>query len=175
MLNLFVSLRFLLAGATCLRVPLETVAGESLDGMVSRSFLLSLWWQNLKAHPNAEACTGTTRFRVRAREARDLERELLWDKLVARDPSYAEYQRRTKRRIPVVVLQPTKRGAKAGRASRATPRRRRSSARHRRWRRRLALVARRSRRSRLRCGGRRAPARPGRSQVRSHRSAQAAG
>ena len=33
-----------------------------------------LWWQNLKAHPNAEARTGTTRFRVRAREARDLER-----------------------------------------------------------------------------------------------------
>ena len=47
MLNLFVSLRFLLAGATCLRVPLETVAGESLDVMISRSFLLALWWQNL--------------------------------------------------------------------------------------------------------------------------------
>ena len=47
MLNLFASLRFLLAGATCLRVPGEAVAGESLNGRISRSFLLSLLWQNL--------------------------------------------------------------------------------------------------------------------------------
>ena len=66
-----------------------------------------LWWRNLKANPDAEVRTGTTHFKVRAREAQATERELLWDKVVARDPSYAEYERRTKRRIPVVLLEPT--------------------------------------------------------------------
>ena len=47
MLTLFVSLRLLLAGDACLRVPWEMVAGESLNGRISRSFLLSLLWQNL--------------------------------------------------------------------------------------------------------------------------------
>ena len=47
MLNLFVSFRLLLAGAAHLRVPGVAVAGESLNGRISRSFLLSLLWQNL--------------------------------------------------------------------------------------------------------------------------------
>ena len=64
-----------------------------------------LWWQNLKAHPDAEVRVGTTRVSVRAREADGVERELLWDKIVARDASYAAYEGRTKRRIPVVVLE----------------------------------------------------------------------
>jgi deazaflavin-dependent oxidoreductase (nitroreductase family) len=63
------------------------------------------WWRNLKAHPNAEVIAARTRFKVRARETHGTERQLLWDKIVARDPAYAEYQRRTKRRIPVVVLE----------------------------------------------------------------------
>lgn len=66
-----------------------------------------LWWRNLKANPDAEVLTGTKRVRVRPREADGVERELLWDKVVARDASYAEYERRTKRRIPVVLLEPT--------------------------------------------------------------------
>lgn len=66
-----------------------------------------LWWQNLKAHPEAHVRTGTRRFRVHAREAQATERQLLWDKLVARDARYAEYERRTKRRIPVLLLEPT--------------------------------------------------------------------
>ena len=49
MLNLFVSLRFFLAGDAHLRVPWEgeAVAVEALNGRISRSFLLSLLWQNL--------------------------------------------------------------------------------------------------------------------------------
>ena len=64
-----------------------------------------LWWQNLKAHPDAEVRTGTTRFAVHAREAEGTERQLLWDRVIQRDPAYAEYEQRTKRRIPVVVLE----------------------------------------------------------------------
>jgi len=65
-----------------------------------------LWWQNLKTHPDAEVRIGRKRVKVRAREARDTERQLLWARIVERDPSYAEYARRTKRRIPVVLLEP---------------------------------------------------------------------
>jgi deazaflavin-dependent oxidoreductase (nitroreductase family) len=65
-----------------------------------------LWWQNLKAHPEAEVRTGTKRFAVRAREAEGVERQILWRKIVERDPAYADYERRTTRRIPVVVLEP---------------------------------------------------------------------
>ena len=66
-----------------------------------------LWWQNLKAYPDAEIRIGPKRVAVHAREAHDTERQLLWAKIVERDQSYAEYQRRTKRRIPVVLLEPS--------------------------------------------------------------------
>ncbi len=46
-----------------------------------------------------------TRVRVRAREAEGVERERLWARLVETDPAYAEYQERTKRRLPVVALE----------------------------------------------------------------------
>jgi len=42
---------------------------------------------------------------VEAREAEGDEREQLWNQVVARQSDYAEYQTRTKRRIPVVVLE----------------------------------------------------------------------
>jgi len=65
-----------------------------------------LWWQNLRAHPDAEVRIGPKRVAVHAREAHDTERQLLWTKIVERDLSYAEYERRTKRRIPIVLLEP---------------------------------------------------------------------
>jgi len=37
------------------------------------------------------------------------ERERLWRAIVAQDASFAEYERRTARRIPVVVLEPVRR------------------------------------------------------------------
>ena len=64
------------------------------------------WWQNLKAAPEASVLLDGKRSRVRAREADGAEREALWNRLVATDPTYIEYQQRTKRRLPVVVLDP---------------------------------------------------------------------
>ena len=64
------------------------------------------WWRNLKANPDAEVRIGGKRVRVRAREADGAERERLWTRVVAKDPAYAEYQQRTKRRLPVVLLEP---------------------------------------------------------------------
>lgn len=67
------------------------------------------WWLNLLDDPRAEVQTGTDRHPVTARELDGPERERLWARIVATDASYAEYERRTRRRIPVVALerQPT--------------------------------------------------------------------
>lgn len=64
------------------------------------------WWLNLQAEPAATIRRGRRVERVRAREADGQERENLWRRIVAIDPAYAEYQRRTARRIPVIVLEP---------------------------------------------------------------------
>jgi deazaflavin-dependent oxidoreductase (nitroreductase family) len=64
------------------------------------------WWHNLKAHPVTTAQVGGERRPVRAREAEGEERERLWKRAVEVYKPYESYQRRTKRRIPVIVLEP---------------------------------------------------------------------
>ncbi|MCW2965077.1 MAG: ddn 2 [Actinomycetia bacterium] len=63
------------------------------------------WWLNLEANPNAELLTGRTRRTVTARNAAPDERARLWAELTSRAPGYLEYERRTNREIPVVILQ----------------------------------------------------------------------
>jgi F420H(2)-dependent quinone reductase len=64
------------------------------------------WWINLRANPETAVQVGGERRRVRAREAEGEERERLWKRVVEVWPDYENYQRRTERRIPVVVLEP---------------------------------------------------------------------
>lgn len=64
------------------------------------------WWLNLLADPRARVQVGGRIVDVRAREAEGDERERLWRAIVAQEASFAEYERRTTRRIPVVVLEP---------------------------------------------------------------------
>jgi deazaflavin-dependent oxidoreductase (nitroreductase family) len=64
------------------------------------------WYLNLEAHSVAEAQIRRERRRVTARTTIGAERERLWTRLVKIDPSYAVYERRTARQIPVVVLEP---------------------------------------------------------------------
>jgi deazaflavin-dependent oxidoreductase (nitroreductase family) len=63
------------------------------------------WYLNLQGQ-EAEVQVGRDRRRVRARDAEGDERERLWAEMVALWPDYEEYQRKTTRRIPVVVLEP---------------------------------------------------------------------
>lgn len=63
------------------------------------------WYLNLQAHPLAEIQIGGEARRVRARTTIGAERERLMREFVTRDRSYAEYQRRTARPLPVVVLE----------------------------------------------------------------------
>lgn len=63
------------------------------------------WYLNLQGQ-EAEVQIGRERRRVRARDAEGERRERLWAQMVALYPPYADYQQRTTRRIPVVVLEP---------------------------------------------------------------------
>jgi F420H(2)-dependent quinone reductase len=65
-----------------------------------------LWYLNLVANPDAEVEIGTDRIPVRARTASPAEKGRLWPRLLEIYPDYADYQRRTERQIPVVVLEP---------------------------------------------------------------------
>ena len=64
------------------------------------------WFHNLKANPDATVQIGRERRPVRARVATDAEHERLWPKAVETYSGYATYQARTKRRIPLVILEP---------------------------------------------------------------------
>lgn len=64
------------------------------------------WWLNLQSEPRATVRLGGTTHDVVAREAIPAERERLWAQITARAPGYLDYQRRTARRIPVVLLEP---------------------------------------------------------------------
>ena len=62
------------------------------------------WYYNLLAHPNASVEVGTEQFDVEAHPAEEPERTRLYAKMVARMPGFADYERKTTRVIPVVVL-----------------------------------------------------------------------
>ena len=63
------------------------------------------WYHNLQGQ-EAEIQVGRERRRVRAREAEGEERDRLWAHMVSLYPAYDSYQKKTSRRIPVVVLEP---------------------------------------------------------------------
>jgi deazaflavin-dependent oxidoreductase (nitroreductase family) len=64
------------------------------------------WWLNLEANSHAELQDGRVRRAVTARNADPDERARLWAEVTSRAPGYLEYERRTTREIPVVILQP---------------------------------------------------------------------
>jgi len=63
------------------------------------------WWLNLKAQPEATVQIGDTVMRIRAREASEEEKNLLWPRFVDMYADYEVYQQRTTRKIPVVILE----------------------------------------------------------------------
>jgi len=63
------------------------------------------WYLNLDADPNVHVQIKGDRFAARARTAEGEERERLWRTMAEIWPPYDEYQRRTEREIPVVVLE----------------------------------------------------------------------
>jgi len=64
------------------------------------------WLHNLRANPEATIEVGTATADVRARVAEGAERERLWTRQKELMPGFADYERKTSRQIPVVVLEP---------------------------------------------------------------------
>jgi deazaflavin-dependent oxidoreductase (nitroreductase family) len=65
------------------------------------------WFHNLSAEPNVEIQVGRERIAVRARVAAGEERSRLWARADdVNQGQYTIYQSRTRRSIPVVVLEP---------------------------------------------------------------------
>jgi deazaflavin-dependent oxidoreductase (nitroreductase family) len=65
-----------------------------------------LWFTNLEKTPEALVEVRREKHPVRARVATEEERAALWPELVKMYPAYADYEKRTERRIPVVILEP---------------------------------------------------------------------
>ena len=63
------------------------------------------WYRNLEADPNVEVQIKGDRFAAMARTATPDEKPDLWKTMAATWPAYDDYQRRTEREIPVVVLE----------------------------------------------------------------------
>ena len=63
------------------------------------------WYLNLVANPEVGVQVKADVFRARARTAAGEERERLWRLMNLEWPYYDEYQTRTEREIPVVVLE----------------------------------------------------------------------
>jgi len=63
------------------------------------------WFHNLKANPDTVVELGTATIDVHAREAEGDERDRLWKTQKQLMPGFAEYEDKTDRTIPVVVLE----------------------------------------------------------------------
>jgi deazaflavin-dependent oxidoreductase (nitroreductase family) len=66
------------------------------------------WYHNLLAHPDVEIEVGTETIPVRAVEiTSDQVREALFARQVERRPGFADYPKKSNRRIPVIALERT--------------------------------------------------------------------
>lgn len=63
------------------------------------------WLYNLKANPDVQVEVGTETVDVKARITDDEEREPIWEQQKKDMPGFAEYEKKTSRKIPVVILE----------------------------------------------------------------------
>jgi deazaflavin-dependent oxidoreductase (nitroreductase family) len=63
------------------------------------------WYRNLQAHPDVTVQIKGERFKARARTATPDEKPDMWRHMTEVWPAYDEYQEKTEREIPVVVLE----------------------------------------------------------------------
>jgi deazaflavin-dependent oxidoreductase (nitroreductase family) len=64
------------------------------------------WYHNVLAHPRVSAEIGTGTVEFVARVAEGEEREGIWTAHKAANPGFADYEQKTSRQIPVVILEP---------------------------------------------------------------------
>ena len=66
------------------------------------------WFYNLKSNPQATIEIGTDSVPVTARVTGPEEREPIWTRQKQDQPGFAEYEQKTSRQIPVVILEPAR-------------------------------------------------------------------
>jgi deazaflavin-dependent oxidoreductase (nitroreductase family) len=83
-----------------------TTDGESLVIIASKGGAPSNpdWYYNVVAHPDVTVEVGGETFEARATVVEGAERDRLYAKQAAIMPNFAEYQEKTTRKIPVIVL-----------------------------------------------------------------------
>lgn len=64
------------------------------------------WYHNLVANPDVSAEVGAQTIQLTARIADGAERERIWVPWKTANPGFADYEAKTSRQIPVVILQP---------------------------------------------------------------------
>jgi deazaflavin-dependent oxidoreductase (nitroreductase family) len=64
------------------------------------------WYHNLLAHPRVSAEIGAKMVELLARVAAGEEREKIWAAQKAAYSGFADYERKTARQIPVIILEP---------------------------------------------------------------------
>jgi deazaflavin-dependent oxidoreductase (nitroreductase family) len=62
------------------------------------------WYLNLEQDPEVEVQVGAERFKARARTATADERPRMWKTMTTEWPAYDDYQTKTDREIPIVVI-----------------------------------------------------------------------
>ncbi|MFG2060058.1 nitroreductase family deazaflavin-dependent oxidoreductase [Micromonospora sp. NPDC048871] len=66
------------------------------------------WYHNLLAQPRVQAEIGTDTVELVARVATEEERERIWNAQKTAYPIFADYERKTTRKIPVIILEPVR-------------------------------------------------------------------
>ncbi len=63
------------------------------------------WYHNLLANPDVTVEIGSDSVPVHARAAGGQERDQIWEEQKRRNPAFADYERKTDRQIPVMILE----------------------------------------------------------------------
>ncbi len=91
------------------RVPLMRVEHEGVYAAVASKGGAPehpAWYGNITANPEVSVQDGDRHFDGVAREIDGAERDEWWERAVAAFPPYAEYQTKTDRQIPVLLIEP---------------------------------------------------------------------
>jgi deazaflavin-dependent oxidoreductase (nitroreductase family) len=64
------------------------------------------WYLNLETNPEVEVQVKGDKMRAKARTATPEEKQELWPIMTSEWPAYDDYQKRTDREIPLVILEP---------------------------------------------------------------------
>ena len=64
------------------------------------------WVRNVRAHPAVVVQIRADTFAALARVASAAERAAVWERMTTEIPKYAGYQERSRRELPVVILEP---------------------------------------------------------------------